>query len=582
MTSLTEMKNNYLGIDIGGSWIKGAMLSGYLFDETKKKGFHNLNIQRVRSPLKPTATLTELAISLESLIEKFGGSNTSVKAIGISTPGIVNYSGRRVKAAAKHLNILKNKEWINELEQRFDCPVSLINDADAAMIGIAELGRLTGDRSIGIMPIGTGLGFSVWRNGRRWRPGKIPNLLGSIRTPAGSYDKIASASVLASQDEEKNLIKILTDTEYDGLRNEYIRNLSGIINTAAILYNLSEVIVCGGIADAANTIAYPFEQKINNILMDTPAELDKPVKITVPPEGNNLQLIGALALAKGEFVAARNRVVHSYKELETEIPYREDIQLQNMTTLDIAQTLWQAEEEAGEMLESSLPVISEIIDESVSRIKSGGRIIYVGAGTSGRIAAMDAVEIPCTYGFPGDRILAVVAGGVSDAAIEIESDFEEDASAVPEMLILNVEPEDVVIGISASGSAYFVQSALAFAKDRKALSIIVQTNSSKALSFCDYVIPLYSGYEVVAGSTRMKAGTATKKVLNFISSGIMIKSGKVNGPYMVDVACVNNKLIQRAREILHILYGMDKEEALKKLKKEGMKLNQVIKKMNKT
>lgn len=582
MTSITEMKNNYLGIDIGGSWIKGTMLSEYLFDETKKNDFRDLNIQRVCSPLKPTATLTELAISLESLIEKFGVNNTSVKAVGISTPGIVNYSGRSVKAAAEHLNILKNKEWINELEQRFDCRVSVINDADAAMIGIAELGRLTGDRSIGIMPVGTGLGFSVWRNGRRWRPGKIPNLLGSIRTPAGSYDKIASASVLASQDEEKNLIKILTDTEYDGLRNEYIRNLSGIINTAAILYNLSEVIVCGGIADAANTIAYPLEQKINNILLDTPAELDKPVKITVPPEGNNLQLIGALALAKGEFVAARNRVVHSYKDLETEIPYREDIQLQNMTTLDIAQTLWQAEEEAGEMLESSLPVISEIIDKSESRIKSGGRIIYVGAGTSGRIAAMDAVEIPCTYGFPGDRILAVIAGGVSDAAIEIESDFEEDASAVPEMLILNVQPEDVVIGISASGSAYFVQSALAFAKDRKALSIMVQTNSSKALSFCDYVIPLNSGYEVVAGSTRMKAGTATKKVLNFISSCIMIKIGKVDGPYMVDVACINNKLVQRAQEILHILYGMDKEEALKRLKKEEMKLNQVIKKINAT
>jgi N-acetylmuramic acid 6-phosphate etherase len=317
--------------------------------------------------------------------------------------------------------------------------------------------------------------------------------------------------------------------------------------------------------------------------------------VIVAKEGNRLQLIGALALAKGEATAVEKKVTPGYKSLATEIPYREDIQLQKMSTLSVIETLWEAEQEAGESLKSALPLISDIADQSVERIKAGGRMIYVGAGTSGRIAAMDAVEIPCTYGFPEERILALISGGISDAAIEIESDFEEDASSVPEMLLLNIQPEDVVIGISASGSAYYVQSALAFAKDRGALSVLIQVNNPDQsvqlahqhinqsahhnLPFCDYIIPLNSGNEVVAGSTRMKAGTSAKKVLNFLSSAIMIKLGKVAGPYMIDVACINQKLIERAQSILGILYGISKEDAFRRLSESQMDLGETIKKI---
>jgi N-acetylmuramic acid 6-phosphate etherase len=464
------------------------------------------------------------------------------------------------------------------LEKQLHCTAAVINDGDAATIGLAETGFLTGNKTIGVMTIGTGLGFTVWRNGRRWRPGKSLTLLGSIRTPEGFFDSVASATKLAGLDESDNLINVLTDTRFQEERELYIQNLVKVINSAAILYSLDEVIICGGLADAANACSFPLEQLLKDSLKDTPVELEKSVKVSVAKEGNRLQLIGALTLAKGESIAIQNKIVRSYHSLETEIPYRKEIQLQNLRTLDIIETLWQAEQEAGNLLKSSLPVISEIADKSVSRIKEGGRIIYIGAGTSGRIAAMDAVEIPCTYGFPEDRILALISGGISDAAIEIESDFEEDASAVPEMLLLNIQSEDVVVGISASGTAYYVQSALAFAKDRGALSVLIQTNASeKELPFCDYVIPLNSGYEVVAGSTRMKAGTATKKVLNFLSSAIMIKTGKVAGPYMIDVACINNKLIERAQSLLKILYNIDSEDALNKLKNADMSLSQVIK-----
>lgn len=567
----------FLGIDIGGTWLKATIVDEHFFHIDKIFKLKHFQVEKIRSPLHVNATISEFIEALKELITLFKIVPEEIKGIGISTAGIVNYHGASVLKAAAHLNILKNNSWKGILEKELQCSVTVINDGDAASIGLAEMGYMFGNKTIGVMPIGTGLGFTVWRNGRRWRPGKSLTLLGSIRTPEDFFDSIASVSKLADLDGNKNLINVLTNISFQHEREQYIQNLVKIINSAAILYCLDEVIICGGLADAAVTCRYPLEEILNKILEETPVELEKSVKVVVSSEGNRLQLIGALALARGEFIATNKKVVREYSSLETEIPYKKDLQLQNMLTYDVIETLWQAEQEAGHLLKTSLPIISDIVDKSVKRIKSGGRIIYVGAGTSGRIAAMDAVEIPCTYGFPDDQILALIAGGISDAAIEIESDFEEDASAIPEILLMNIKPEDIIIGISASGAAYYIQSALAFAKDRKALSVLIQTKLPKEkLPFCDYVIPLNSGNEVVAGSTRMKAGTAIKKILNFLSSTIMIKMGKVSGPYMIGVSCINNKLVERANNILKELYGLSEEEAQKILKENNYNLQLAI------
>jgi len=570
--------NYFLGIDIGGTWIKGVLVTKQHLNWADDLNNNNLQIEKIKSPLNENATPKELINALKKLISRFSVRNEDIRGIGISTGGIVNYQGTKVLKAAKHLNVLKTDVWKTELENQLQCSAIVINDADAATLGIAELGLLSGNKTVGIMPIGTGLGFTVWRNGRRWRPGKMLNLLGSIRTPAGFYDDIASASKLASEDIENSLIEVLTRDSHKKVRKEYLNNLMKIINTAAIIYNLDEVMICGGLADAATTCNYPLESKLNLLLAVQQVELDKVIQASVLKEGNKLQLIGAVSLAKGESTAREMQVSKSYKSISTEIPYQENIQLQDLSTSELVNLLWKAEQEAGEYLEKSFPAIKQAIDEISDRINKGGRLIYVGSGTSGRVAAMDAVEIPCTYGFPEDRILCLIAGGIADAAIEIESDFEEDASSVPEMLLMNVSARDTVIGISASGTAYYVQSALAFAKERGAYSVMIQSEEPQTeLPFCNIVIPLNSGYEVVAGSTRMKAGTTTKKILNFISSSVMIKMGKVAGSYMVDVACINNKLIERAQSILGVLNNMDEKEALRQLKKADMNLNQVIK-----
>ena len=567
----------YIGIDIGGTWIKGTIVDEAFFVQGRFKKSNTFDTRKIQSPLHEFATSNELIGALKELIACFGYENEEIGGIGISTGGIVNYQGSQVLKAAKHLNALKADNWKAELENQFRCAVVIINDADAATIGIVESGLLNGDKSVGIMPIGTGLGFAVWRNGRRWRPGKMLNLLGSIRTPSGFYDEIASASMLSSQDAENKLIEVLTNDLHKEVREEYIANLVKIINTAAIIYNLDEVMICGGLADAISTCGFPLESKLNSLLAEQQVELDKTIRASVLEEGNKLQLIGAVLLAKGEKSAREMRVTKSYKSIPTEIPYQKNLQLQNSSTSEIIKLLWKAEQEAGECLEKSFPFLVPAIDQIFDRINKGGRLIYVGAGTSGRIAAIDAIEIPCTYGFPEDKILCLIAGGIADAAIEIESNFEEDASSVPEILLLNISDEDVVIGISASGTAYYVQSALALSKARGAYSVMIQSERPEIeLPFCDVVIPLNSGYEVVAGSTRMKAGTATKKILNFISSTVMIKMGKVADSYMVDVACINIKLIERAQSILKILYNIDENEAIEMLKREDMKLSRVI------
>jgi N-acetylmuramic acid 6-phosphate etherase len=572
------MKNKYLGIDIGGTWIKGTIVDETSFFQGE---LNNFEIKKVKSSLHENATLNELIKALKDLIACFGVANDEISGIGISTGGIVNYQGTKVLKAAAHLNVLKTDVWKTELEKQLQCSAIVINDADAATIGVSELGLLKGNKTVGIMPIGTGLGFTVWRNGRRWRPGKMLNLLGSIRTPSGFYDGIASASRLASEDSENNLIDVLTQDSHEEARDEYLNNLVKIINTAAIIYNLDEVMICGGLADAVTDCNYPLESKLNLRLAEQQVELDKVIKATVLKEGNKLQLIGAVSLARGESIAKKMQVSKSYNSIPTEIPYQKNIQLQNLATSEILKLLWKAEQEAGALLEQSFSSMEQTIEVISERITKGGRLIYVGAGTSGRIAAMDAVEIPCTYGFPEDRIICLIAGGISDSAIEIESDFEEDASSVPEMLLMNITKKDSVIGISASGTAFYVQSALAFAKERGAYSVMIQSEEPQTeLPFCNIVIPLNSGHEVVAGSTRMKAGTATKKTLNFISSTIMIKMGKVAGSYMVDMACINMKLIERAQVILKTLYHIDEEEAIQRLQKSDMNLYEAIQKLN--
>jgi N-acetylmuramic acid 6-phosphate etherase len=206
--------------------------------------------------------------------------------------------------------------------------------------------------------------------------------------------------------------------------------------------------------------------------------------------------------------------------------------------------------------------IAAVIDAIAPRVKRGGRLIYVGAGTSGRLGVLDASEIPPTFGMQPDRVVALIAGG--DGAIQQSVEGAEDnpESGAQAVVDLRVGADDSVIGIAASGGTPYVLGALRQARKRGAFVAGIACNESSPMAgLVDIMITPLVGPEAVAGSTRMKAGTAQKLVLNVISTGLMIRLGKTFGNLMVDVQATNAKLRDRARRIIELACSLSPKEA---------------------
>lgn len=204
------------------------------------------------------------------------------------------------------------------------------------------------------------------------------------------------------------------------------------------------------------------------------------------------------------------------------------------------------------------PQIAEAVRLVEAAFASGGRLVYVGAGTPGRLAALDAAECPPTFGTPPERVVAVLAGGDRATAAAVEGAEDDAAAGTGAVESLPVSAEDVVVGITASGRTPYVLAALEAARRRGAATVAVVNNpGSPARAFVDVTVELLTGPEVLAGSTRLKAGTAQKLTLNLLSTGAMVRSGRTYGGWMVDVVASNEKLRRRARRILREAAGVD-------------------------
>ncbi len=216
---------------------------------------------------------------------------------------------------------------------------------------------------------------------------------------------------------------------------------------------------------------------------------------------------------------------------------------------------------AWEALDGALDAIAAVVDDVVVALRGAGRLIYVGAGTSGRLGVLDAAECPPTFSVAPDRVVGVIAGGdeALRRSIEGAEDSPEDGAAA--MHGLDVGRDDVVVGIASSGRTPFVLGALATARRAGATTCLVTCNrihdETRGAHPADHVIELLVGPEVIAGSTRMKAGTATKMALNMITTASMIRLGKVHDNLMVDLRPVNQKLIARARRLIQRIGGVD-------------------------
>ena len=195
--------------------------------------------------------------------------------------------------------------------------------------------------------------------------------------------------------------------------------------------------------------------------------------------------------------------------------------------------------------------------------RAGGRLIYVGAGTSGRLGVLDATECPPTFGSPPEMVVGVIAGGPPALVRSVEG-AEDDVNAAKEAMdSLQVGADDVVVGIAASGTTPFVQAALTRAQSRGARTALVSCSEPprELAGTCDVCITVLVGPEIVTGSTRMKAGTATKLVLNTLTTGAMIRLGKIYGNLMVDLRAWNDKLIDRSQRIVMETTGLDRGAA---------------------
>jgi N-acetylmuramic acid 6-phosphate etherase len=255
------------------------------------------------------------------------------------------------------------------------------------------------------------------------------------------------------------------------------------------------------------------------------------------------------------------------QQLTTESQNEASRELDNKSALEIARIINREDEKVAKAVRRALPEIGQAIDAIADAIRKGGRLIYVGAGTSGRIAALDASEIPPTYNTNPETVQYVMAGGAR--ALGTASEANEDSRELGEADMSKRRPtnRDVVVGLAASGRTPYTVAAVEFAKARGATTVAVTCNLDSALANAVHIpIVLEVGPEVISGSTRMKAGTAQKMVLNMLTTGAMTRLGYVYGNLMVNVSMRNKKLVERAIGILQKAAGVDREIAQHALK----------------
>jgi N-acetylmuramic acid 6-phosphate etherase len=207
--------------------------------------------------------------------------------------------------------------------------------------------------------------------------------------------------------------------------------------------------------------------------------------------------------------------------------------------------------------------IAQAIDLIEAAFRSGGRLVYVGAGTSGRLGVLDAAECPPTFGTPPEMVVGLIAGGAAALVRSVEGAEDDVAAATQAVETLRIGANDVVVGIAASGTTPYVRVALTRSHALRAKTVLVSCSEppSELGGVCDVFITVLVGPEIVTGSTRMKAGTATKLVLNTLTTGAMIRLGKIYGNLMVDLRAWNEKLIDRSQRIVMETTGLDRGAA---------------------
>jgi N-acetylmuramic acid 6-phosphate etherase len=252
-----------------------------------------------------------------------------------------------------------------------------------------------------------------------------------------------------------------------------------------------------------------------------------------------------------------------FKALKTEQVNPRSVNIDQLSSIEIARVMNEEDATVAHAVQEELPKLAEMIDLAVNVIQQHGRILYIGAGTSGRLGVLDASELPPTFNSPPDQFIGIIAGGPS--ALQSSKPTVEDDPALGEAALkqYGLSDKDFVIGLTASGSASFVLGALQYARSINARTGIICCNKNTDIGrMVDVAVEIDTGPEIILGSTRLKAGTAQKMALNMFSTGTMIRLGKVYQNYMVDFTTNNTKLYQRAIRIIMETTELSESEAI--------------------
>lgn len=258
------------------------------------------------------------------------------------------------------------------------------------------------------------------------------------------------------------------------------------------------------------------------------------------------------------------------KDLITEAQNPKSSQIDALPTADMLRVINDADQEVPAAVGREIPHIAQAVDQIVERLEAGGRLFYIGAGTSGRLGVLDASECPPTFNTLPELVQGLIAGGDQALRTSIEKAEDDPTQAERDLCDRNFKAADALVGIAASGRTPYVLGGIAYARTLGALTIGLScTPNSELARVAEIAITPVPGPEVITGSTRMRAGTATKLVLNMLSTAVMIRLGYVYGNLMVNVQPTNEKLIDRARRIIGSIADVSYDEASRLLAEAG-------------
>ncbi|MGB8374403.1 MAG: N-acetylmuramic acid 6-phosphate etherase [Salegentibacter sp.] len=257
------------------------------------------------------------------------------------------------------------------------------------------------------------------------------------------------------------------------------------------------------------------------------------------------------------------------KNPDTEKPSKY-VNLERMSTSELLFNINQEDKSVPESIEEILPQIERLIEVIVPKMQAGGRLFYIGAGTSGRLGVLDASECPPTYGVPDNMVIGLIAGGDGALRKAVENAEDDTKQAWKDLQQYDINEGDVLVGIAASGTTPYVIGGVKDARKAGVITACITCSSESPLAAAsEFPIEVVVGPEFVTGSTRMKAGTAQKLVLNMISTTVMIKLGRVKGNKMVDMQLSNKKLVGRGTRMIMEELGIEEKEAARLLKEHG-------------